>query len=147
MKTKLFYPALFLVFFSSTVSFKARAQEADSTLIKKVVLNYIENFFENKFEAMNESLHPRLAKRGLNPDRSISDDFPPEALKTLMENKQPLPLKAQKNKVTNIKVFRNAASVALVTGYPRTRWVEFIHLTKVEGEWKIINVFWEFFEN
>ena len=146
MKTRLLRSILLLILLASTISFRAGAQEADSTMVRKAVLNYIENFFENKFEAMNESLHPRLAKRGLNPDRSISDDFPPEALKVLMENKQPLPISAQRNKVTNIKVFRNAASVALVTGYPNTRWVEFIHLTKINGEWKIINVFWEFFD-
>ena len=137
---------LFFILILSTVSLKSQTQEADTTLIEKTVLNYIENFFENKFEAMNESLHPRLAKRGLNPDRTMSDDFPPAALKTLMENKQIFPVRAQKNKVTNIKVFRNAATATLVTGYPNTRWVEFIHLTKIEGKWKIINVFWEFFD-
>lgn len=137
---------LFFILVMSTVSLKSQAQEADSTLIEKTVLNYIENFFENKFEAMNKSLHPRLAKRGLNPDRTMSDDFPPAELKTLMENKQIFPVRAQKNKVTNIKVLRNAATATLITGYPNTRWVEFIHLTKIEGQWKIINVFWEFFD-
>ncbi|MCE7996708.1 MAG: nuclear transport factor 2 family protein [Roseivirga sp.] len=127
-------------------SFKLQAQEADTVLIEKTVLNYIENFFENKFEAMNESLHPRLAKRGLNIDRTMSDDFPPSGLKKLMESKQAFPVSAQKNKVTQIKVFRNVATATLVTGYPRTRWVEFIHLTKIDGKWKIINVFWEFFD-
>lgn len=122
------------------------SQEADTVLIEKTVLNYIENFFENKFEAMNESLHPRLAKRGLNPDRTMSEDAPPSALKTMMENKQAFPVSAQKNKVTNIKVFRDVATATLVTGYPRTRWVEFVHLVKTEGKWKIINVFWEFFD-
>lgn len=135
---------LSLLFSLLFTPFIANAQEADSILVEKAVLNYIENFFENKFDQMNKSLHPRLAKRGLNPDRSISDDFPPEVLKQLMSNKQPLPLSAQKNKVTDIRVFRNAATASLVTGYPRTRWVEFIHLVKTDGEWKIINVFWEY---
>lgn len=143
MKLKIFLLSILIM---STAVFKSHAQEADTVLIEKSVLNYIENFFENKFEAMDESLHPRLAKRGLNPDRTMSGDFPPAALKTLMANKQPFPVRAQKNKVTNIKVFRNAATATLVTGYPNTRWVEFIHLTKTEGKWKIINVFWEFFD-
>lgn len=139
------YPLSFILLIIAT-SFKLQAQEADSVLVEKTVLNYIENFFENKFEAMNESLHPRLAKRGLNPDRTMSEDAPPSALKKMMENKQAFPVSAQKNKVTHIRIFRDVATATLVTGYPRTRWVEFIHLTKIEGKWKIINVFWEFFD-
>jgi len=123
-----------------------KAQEADSTVIEQVVLNYIENFFENKVEAMNKSLHPRLAKRGLNPDRSMSEDFPPETLAKLMSEKRAFPKSAQKNKVLDIKVFRDSATASLVTGYPSTRWVEYLHLVRQNGEWKIINVFWEFFE-
>ncbi|GAB5524477.1 MAG: hypothetical protein Roseis2KO_23490 [Roseivirga sp.] len=143
MRLKSILPLTLLV---TIVSFQSQAQEEDTVLIEKTVLNYIENFFEKKFEAMNESLHPRLAKRGLNPDRTMSGDFPPAALKTLMESNQFFPVSAQKNKVTNIKVFRDVATATLVTGYPRTRWVEFMHLVKVEDKWKIINVFWEFFE-
>ena len=72
------------------------AQEADSILVEKAVLNYIENFFENNFEAMNESLHPRLSKRGFNPDRTIYKDLPPSELKKMMASKNALRLKALK---------------------------------------------------
>lgn len=122
------------------------AQEADSILVEKAVLNYIENFFENNFEAMNESLHPRLSKRGFNPDRTIYKDLPPSELKKMMASKNALPLKAQKNKVTNIKIFHDVATANLNTGYPNVRWVEFCHLVRIDGEWKIIDVFWEYFK-
>lgn len=134
---------LFLLFITS---FSLKSQEVDSVAIEKTIINYIEHFFLNDFEQMNKSLHPRLAKRGIDPDRTLSDDYPPEALKDLMQKKQALPKTAQKNKVTDIKVFRDAATASLITGYPRTRWVEFIHLARFEGEWKIVNVMWEFFE-
>ena len=53
----------------------------DELAVEKVVLNYIENFFENNYSKMETSIHKRLAKRGLNPDGSLSTDFPPEELK------------------------------------------------------------------
>ncbi|MEM9052293.1 MAG: nuclear transport factor 2 family protein [Bacteroidota bacterium] len=130
---------------ATATSLQAQSEIADSTLIKEAVLNYIENFFENDFDAMNESLHPRLAKRGLNQDGlTISQDFPPDKLKELMASKQKLSLNDQKNTVKDISVYDNMASASLFTGYPRVRWVELIHLVKQEGKWKIINVFWEF---
>ena len=129
----------------STVTIQAQQETNESKAIEKTILNYIENFFENNFEEMNKSLHPRLAKRGLNPDRTLSDDFPPQKLKELMETKQIFPLKNQKNIVENIAVFGNMAKASLATGYPKTRWIEYIHLVKIDNEWKIINVFWEFY--
>lgn len=130
---------------ATATSLQAQSEIADSTLIKEAVLNYIENFFENDFDAMNESLHPRLAKRGLNQDGlTISQDFPPDKLKELMASKQKLSLNDQKNTVKDISVYDNMASASLFTGYPRVRWGELIHLVKQEGKWKIINVFWEF---
>ncbi len=131
-----------LLFF--TVAIKAQDIQIENELIEKSVLNYIENFFENKFEEMKTSLHPRLAKRGLNPDGTLSEDFPLEKLKELMDSKRAFPKEHQKNKVEDIVVFGNMAKASLITGYPKTRWVEYIHLVKLDGKWQIINVFWDF---
>lgn len=129
----------------SAVVVHAQQETTENKAIEKTILNYIENFFENNYDAMNKSLHPRLAKRGLNPDGTLSDDFPPEKLKELMSTKQKFEVKHQYNIVENISVFGNMAKASLTTGYPKTRWVEYIHLVKVDNEWKIINVFWEFY--
>ncbi len=141
MKT-LFFTSIILLF-SLTVN--AQKEVTEDIVIEKTILNYIENFFENNFEKMNQSLHPRLAKRGLNQDGvTISEDFPPEKLKELMVVKAKFEAKNQNNLVENITVYGNMASASLKTGYPKTRWTEYIHLVKQEDSWKIINVFWEF---
>ncbi|PQB03343.1 hypothetical protein BST83_18780 [Polaribacter filamentus] len=128
----------------SVATSQAQSITDENAVIEKTILNYIENFFENNYDAMNESLHPRLAKRGLNQDGTLSDDFPPEKLKELMLTKQKFKIEHQYNVVENIIVYGNMASASLKTGYPKTRWTEYIHLVKLEGNWKIINVFWEF---
>ncbi len=140
----LFFTSIILLF-----SFTANAQKevTEDKAIEKIVINYIENFFENNFDEMNKSLHPRLAKRGLNPDGTLSDDFPPEKLKELISTKQKFEVKHQYNVVENITVYGNMASASLRTGYPKLRWTEYIHLMKQDGNWKIINVFWEFKKN
>jgi hypothetical protein len=135
---------IIIIILISTVTSHAQLKTVENTAIEKTILNYIENFFENNYDAMNESLHPRLAKRGLNPNGTLSDDFPPEKLKDLMLTKQKIEVKHQKNVVEDITTYGNMASASLKTGYPKSRWTEYIHLTKQEGNWKIINVFWEF---
>lgn len=137
---------LIIVLISASTS-HAQSKTTENIAIEKTIRNYIENFFENNFDAMNESLHPRLAKRGLNPDGTLSEDFPPEKLKELMSTKQKFEVQHQNNVVENITVYGNMASASLRTGYPKTRWTEYIHLVKQEGNWKIINVFWEFKKN
>ncbi|WP_299362919.1 nuclear transport factor 2 family protein [Winogradskyella sp.] len=142
MKTPLFF-TIVIFFFGFTAI--AQQEDLENKAIEKTVLNYIENFFENNFDEMNKSLHPRLAKRGLNQDgTTLSDDFPPEKLKELMATKPKFDLKHQNNSVENISIFGNMASASLNTGYPNLRWVEYIHLVKLNDDWKIINVFWEF---
>lgn len=135
---------ILIIILISTVTSYAQSDTAENTEIKKAILGYIENFFENNFDAMNRSLHPRLAKRGLNPDGTLSDDFPPEKLRELMSTKPKFEVKHQYNVVENITIFGKMASASLRTGYPKTRWTEYIHLVKLNGNWKIINVFWEF---
>lgn len=138
---------ILIIVLISTVTSHAQSKTTKNAVIEKVIINYIENFFENNFDAMNESLHPRLAKRGFNPNGALSDDFPPEKLKELMLKKQKFEVKHQYNVVENITIYGNMASANLRTGYPKTRWTEYIHLMKQEGNWKIINVFWEFKKN
>jgi Putative lumazine-binding len=128
----------------SAITSHAQSRTTEYIAIEKTIINYIENFFENNYDAMNESLHPRLAKRGLNPDSTLSGDFPPEKLKKLMLTKQKFEVKHQYNVIENITIYGNMASASLRTGYPKLRWTEYIHLMKQEGNWKIINVFWEF---
>lgn len=144
MKLKLLFIFAALLLAANSASAQA-ATSPENAKVEKAVLNYIENFFENKYEEMNTSLHPRLAKRGLNPDKTMSDDFPPAKLKELMSKKKAFPVDKQGNKVTDINVFGNMANATLHTGYPNMRWVEYVHLVKEGDDWKIINVFWEYY--
>jgi len=131
-----------IALFSSGISAQ---NTAENDAVKKAVLNYIENFFENNFDAMNTTLHPRLAKRGLKPDGTMSDDLPPQKLKEMLDKKKAFPVANQNNKVENVKVFGKMASATLTTGYPNMKWVEYCHLVKDNGTWKIINIFWDYY--
>lgn len=141
-----------MILVGTTLVTNAQDQENQAkkeVAIKATVLQYIENFFENKYEPMAAVLHPRLAKRGLNykrtGDRRLSKEYGLDALKKLMATKRAFPKEHQRNQVKVLEVFRNQASVRLVTGYPKMRWVEYMHLANIDGKWMIMNVFWDHF--
>jgi len=135
---------IFLLFVTVTLSNSVNAQ-TDNAKIEKAIISYIENFFGNNFEAMNANLHPRLSKRGLNPDGTIYEDLPPAKLKVMLSQKPVFPKKDQNNSVEDITVFGKTATAKLITGFPRMRWIEWVTLVKVGDDWKIMNLFWEYF--
>jgi len=112
--------------------------------VESVIKNYIENFFTNNYDKMEVSLHDRLSKRGVNQQGKLSDEYPKEALKKLMETQRAFPLKYQKNVISDIKINNRVATAIMETGYPKTRWMEYIHLAKLDGKWIITDVFWCF---
>ena len=49
------------------------------------------------------------------------------------------PKKQQQKDITILDRYGNVASAkAVMTG-----WIDYMHLAKVDGEWKIVNVLWE----
>ena len=133
---------LLVAFVFSTNILQAQQKEK---AVEKAVLTYIENFFENKFEPMNAVLHPRLSKRGLNPNGQINEDLPPNKLKEMMQKKKAFPVSKQQNKVEDISIFKNTARAKLITGYPNMKWIEYVTLVKENDKWKLIDVFWEYY--
>jgi hypothetical protein len=49
------------------------------------------------------------------------------------------PPPVQQHDVTILDVYGNAASVKVVAN----TWVDYLHMVKWDGEWRIVNVLWE----
>jgi hypothetical protein len=123
-------------------------QPGDRSKIERVVLGYIENFFENNTEEMYKYLHPNLAKRGLSKkrgeDKLFFQDMTEADLKAMLKKKKALPKNQQENTIEILDVFYNTASVKLKTGYPNLKWIEYILLARVDNEWKITDIIWDY---
>lgn len=123
-----------------------RAQApADSTAIREAALDYIEGWYTRDAERMERALHPELAKRRVYVDpgsgRSRLDQ---QSAMTLVQGTRAgygtrTPEARRKEEVTILDVYGNAASVRI----DASDWVDFLHLAKWNGEWKIVNVLWE----
>ena len=92
---------------------------------------------------MERALHPDLAKRivrqGPQGSRLQSMTAAELVEGTRRGGGKETPAAAQQKDVVILDVFQNTASVrATMSG-----WVDYMHMAKWNGEWRIVNVLWE----
>ena len=127
--------------------FAQDTQTADDEKVKIVetALNYIDGWYTGDAERMEKALHPHLAKRMVSTDKKSgrSNLHQMTAMSLVQGTRKSwgkeIPEVERQNEVIILDVFRNAASVKVIA----TDWIDYLHIVKWKGEWKIINVLWE----
>lgn len=139
---KIFLSVVSLVVLS-TVAVNDSQPESDA--ITKTALDYIEGWYDGNAGRMENALHPDLAKRVLVPDRRSKGGKIEHmsAMKlvqaTRAQRKRPTRTEERTANVTILDVMGNAASVKA----EMHDWIDYMHLSKINGQWKIVNVLWE----
>lgn len=124
------------------------AQSAkDSAAVRAAALDYVEGWYEGNAERMERAVHPKLAKRiiAFSKDKTKNENVLNEmngvqlvdgTRKGYGKNTPP---DRQIKTITILSMYNNSASVKAEMG----EWIDFMHLGRWNGEWKIINVLWE----
>jgi len=137
---------LYLIFIlASQITFAQNKQ--DSLAIKQAALDYIESQHIPNPAQMERALHPRMVKRTFWKDKATGKDYvretSTESMILLAESynvkgdKFP---KAPKKEVKFLDISEKTASVKLIAD----EWIDYMHLVKLNGAWKIINVLWQY---
>jgi len=117
----------------------------DHAAIRQTALDYIEGFYDGDAARMERSLHPELAKRIAHPDaasgRSHLAEMSALALTQFTRDKadRPTPVTERQQDVIVLDVFENAASAKVIAA----SWIDYLHLSRFNGRWVIVNVLWE----
>lgn len=134
------------LFYSSSIS----AQTKDDSLsIKQTAMNYIEGFYEGNVERMEKALHPELAKRIIRTDpqsgRQRLDQMSALTLLNITKSGggKMIPVDQRIFEFKILDITGNNASVRTVA----KGFFDYIHMAKWNGEWKIVNVLWDFVKN
>jgi CubicO group peptidase (beta-lactamase class C family) len=116
---------------------------ADSAGIRATALDYIEGWYAGDGARMERSLHPELAKRNMYLDGGRSRLIQMTAMSlvagTRSEGGTKIPAANRKRDVVILDIYGNTASVRLSAA----TWIDYMHMIKWNGQWKIINVLWE----
>ena len=140
---KVFVKTIFLAVIMSALSLQAQTA-ADSAAIKKAALDYVEGWYEGNVERMERAVHPELAKRIVRTDQNGRSRLDQMSAMTLVlgvkrGGGKDTPVEQQQKDVFILDIFQNTASAkAIMSG-----WIDYMHLAKWNGEWKIVNVLWE----
>ncbi|MCD0465880.1 nuclear transport factor 2 family protein [Flavobacterium sp. ENC] len=133
-----------IVFFS----FQIQAQTAQDTLeIKRVALAYIEAQHHPNPKLMESALHPRLVKRSVFRNKETQKDYVSEYfaenMVILADTYNVKGDKFPKNPRKEVKLLDVSSRTASVKLLADT-WIDYMHIVKTNGEWKIINVLWQY---
>lgn len=138
------YSVICILFFS----FFASAQTKQDTLaIKQAALDYIESQHTPNPDRMERALHPRMVKRTFWKDKETGKDYVRETNTESMillaesynKNGDKFPASPRKD-IKLLDVSDRTASVKLFAD----EWIDYMHLVKLNGIWKIINVLWQY---
>src|SRR5688572_21650209 len=117
--------------------------EADRTGIDRAALDYAEGWYNADAEQNERSLHPHLAKRIVTTDAATGKDRVSqmsalELVQIVREKCDVDPADKRISEIQILDVFQNTATVRL----EMADWIDYLHLGRINGEWKIVNVLW-----
>ena len=124
---------------------RAAAQTAaDSSAIVATAMDYIDGFYTSDAERMERALHPELAKRIVGDPAGPESRLQNMAAEQLVQatasgGARGIPEAARKSDVSILDIYNNIASVRIDAGV----WIDYLHVARWNGEWKIVNVLWE----
>lgn len=130
------------------VSIQSNAQTtADTLAIKKTILNYLEGYYTGDEARMEKALYHDLAKRFVTPERNGRNGVQDlTAMRLVQITKRKADDTPKKGALTvKIKIFEIFDKVAVARSEAdKVNFVDFFHLGKINGEWKIVNVIWAY---
>jgi hypothetical protein len=124
---------------------RASAQSsADTAAIKAAALDYIDGWYQADAARMERALHSELAKRNVRTDSSGRSRLTQMSAMTLVQSTRrgggsQIPVAERRDDVRILDIFGGAASVRVTAA----SWVDYMHLSRVNGRWVIMNVLWE----
>ena len=117
--------------------------DADRAAIKQTALDYVDGWYSSSVERLDKALHPNLQKVTLRtlPGGQTMLDFNGAAYNLKEYAAAGLggkPAAERKIEVTIFDVYDNIATVKIDSA----DFLDYAHMAKINGEWKIINVLW-----
>jgi hypothetical protein len=131
----------------ATLAWSRSTADDENSAITAVAQNYMDAYYTADPTLMQRSLHPDFHKRTLrtvNGQTQITEDTVQSMVEGVGQGSGILiPRNERIKSVQVLDVYRDAASVKVVTG----RWIDYMHLSKLNGEWRVLDVVLQYTRN
>jgi hypothetical protein len=112
----------------------------EQAAITVVTESYMDAYYTADAARMQKALHPDFHKRTLqtvNGHTEISEDTVQSMVEGVrLGSGKEIPAAERVQKIEVLDVYRDVASVKVITG----RWIDYMHLSKLNGEWRVLDV-------
>ena len=119
----------------TTIMVHTQAQTTDVQLIETTIGHYFEGLVDHKPESLKKAFHPSASMKWVEKGKYMEVN----ALDALTEHVTKNPVVKAKAKISSITVAGEGANAKLEIEYETFTFVDFMHLLKIEGEWKIVS--------
>ena len=144
-KASLFFTLIVLGL--ATLAWSNSAGTDENRAITAVAQNYMNAYYNADPALMQRSLHPDFHKRTLhtvNGQTQITEDTVQSMVEGVgLGSGKDMPPNERVRSIQVLDVYRDAASVKVVTG----RWIDYMHLSKLNGEWRVLDVVLQYTRN
>ena len=137
------FNAIILLALLAAFPVQAQTEADDRAAIRQAALDYIEGWYTGDAERMERAVHPELAKRIVRAQNGESQ-LGHQGADTLIGNTRrgggsDTPEARRLKEVSILDIYGNAASAKI----DASDWIDYLHLARSNGSWKIVNVLWE----
>lgn len=135
---RIILPAIIIVtaatiFYSGSVL----AENAEKEAVKIPLENYLKGHETGDPEFMKKAFHTEGKLMFIRDGKYTTIDFP--AYIGRMNGNAAADESARKRWIESVDISGNAAVGKIVLDYPNVRFVDYMSLLKIDGEWKIVN--------
>jgi Putative lumazine-binding len=124
----------------ATVASAQNNQSADERTALQAAQNYMDAYYSADPARMQEVLHPDFRKHTLrivNGQVEAEETSTPALLEGVRSGSgKQIPPSERVQRVEVLDVYKDAANIKVTTG----RWVDYMLLSKVNGEWRVLDV-------
>jgi Putative lumazine-binding len=126
-----------ILFFNLSMKAQDNRTSNDTSAVRNTVTDYIEGYFTGDVQRMEQTLHPHYLKHVIHATIPMREMTGPEMMRSVRNEGAPaMPAESKTEQVTVLDVAGDIASAKLVT----PGWTDYVMLSKVNGEWKILSV-------
>ena len=120
---------------------KARNDAREIAAVCAVVQLYFDGIIDYDEAKLNKAFHPDAYVIGVNRDGEFERDaFQDWVVYT--RGKAPDPT-GRNNTIVSVDIAGRAASVKTDLHWPHVRYIDYLSLLKIDGQWKIVNKIWQ----